>query len=694
MNIHSIKTRFTAIFLFILILFIIQFPIVYVLVGQMSKKYAQVDAAGGLRKRAVEIVEIINRHIMNGDEALGTVVDTKRVEYGALLNRLKEGSDELPAITDADVLAKLDVVKGKWADMGEVMDITLEGGRDLRLQKDDVAASTLEMVGMLNETVKAFESLGSTYIKSVNMAALQRMKTVNMSYMLERYFNTNANLEAISGELNGSMESFAEALGVLRDGSPALGLKKVTSANLLSKLSAIDEAWMVRNELIMMSMLSKDLYYEGILELVGTHTPGIVVAADHLTKQIAANAKSAAMKALFVMGATILFSGLLVAVFMWSTSKHIIRPLIRLKDIMESLADGDLTKRASIKTRIFGREMRDEIASLAESVDLMAARTSDVISRIANASTSLAASSERLAGSSTSIAEASKQQSSQTSHVATAMEEMSATVIEVAKNSQQVAESAGEAMDIASKGGEVVTDAITAMQGVASSTSDMTERIQNLGESSEKIGSVASVINDIAEQTNLLALNAAIEAARAGEQGRGFAVVADEVKKLAEKTSSATKEIADMIKATQGETARVVTAIADGSEKVDNGVKLVNEAGEALSRIVTSVGSVTDMITHIAVSTEEQSATADEISRNMESISEVAASNVTAADEVAEATGEMTSLAAEFKDLVSRFKVDTKDQAPDLELVQGTGEEEPAEDGSGEKEVGSLKETG
>ncbi len=650
----------------------------------MSKKYAQVDAAGGLRKRAVEIIEILNRHIMNGDESLGAVFDTKRVEYGALLDRLKEGSDELPAITDADVLAKLDIVKGKWADMGEVMDITMEGGQDLRLQKDEVTASTIEMVALLNETVNAFEGLDSSaYIRSVNMAGLQRMKTVNMSYMLERYFNTSTNLEGISGELYGSMDSFTEMLGALRDGSQSLGLAKVTSTNVLSKLDAVDEAWMMRNELLMMSMLSKDLYYEGILELVDIHTPGIVTAADRLTKQIAANAKSAAMKALFIMGATILFSALLVAVFMWSTNKHIVKPLIRLKDIMEGFADGDLTKRASIKTRIFGRELRDEISGLAECVDRMASRTSDVISRIADSSTSLAASSERLSASSTSIADASNQQSSQTSQVATAMEEMSATVIEVAKNSQQVTESASEAKGVASKGGEVVTDAITAMQSVADSTSDMTERIQNLGESSKKIGSVASVIDEIAEQTNLLALNAAIEAARAGEQGRGFAVVADEVKKLAERTSSATKEIAEMIKTTQSETAMVVEAIADGSEKVDNAAKLVNEAGAALGQIVTSVGGVTDMISHIAVSTEEQSATADEISRNMESISEVAASNVTAADEVAAATGEMTSLAVEFKELVSRFKVNKKDRAPELELVQAA--EDEALNGEGAK---------
>ncbi|MEK7678923.1 MAG: methyl-accepting chemotaxis protein, partial [Deltaproteobacteria bacterium] len=162
--------------------------------------------------------------------------------------------------------------------------------------------------------------------------------------------------------------------------------------------------------------------------------------------------------------------------------------------------------------------------------------------------------------------------------------------------------------------------------------------------------------------------NAAIEAARAGEQGRGFAVVADEVRKLAERTTKATKEISGMIKSIQDETTHAVSAMADGTAKVENGVRLANEAGDSLGKIVVGVQSVSDMIAHIATSTEEQSATTDEISKNMDSISEVSKMNVAAIGEVSKATGDMARLASELKDMVSSFKI-SKDSSGPVDAV-------------------------
>jgi len=304
-----------------------------------------------------------------------------------------------------------------------------------------------------------------------------------------------------------------------------------------------------------------------------------------------------------------------------------------------------------------GRQINDEVSELGRSVDEMAGKMSTIIGKMSESSKHLAVASEQLNVSSTSMEIGANKQNEQTTHVATAMEQMGATVLEVARSSQNVAESAISARDIASNGGDVVREAIIAMKEVSESTSVTADMVAKLGKSSEEIGTIVSVINDIADQTNLLALNAAIEAARAGEQGRGFAVVADEVRKLAERTGTATKEISSMIGTIQNETSIAVKAMGEGTEKVENGVKLANEAGDALEQIDQGIQNVSDMINQIATATEEQSATTDEININMESITEVSISTIFSIQEVVRSTDELAVLSKDLDSLVSGFRL-------------------------------------
>ncbi|MBI5454774.1 MAG: methyl-accepting chemotaxis protein, partial [Deltaproteobacteria bacterium] len=451
-----------------------------------------------------------------------------------------------------------------------------------------------------------------------------------------------------------------------------LGLKPVHNPELIRKFSEAEELWAKRKELVATGMKDKEVFAANVNELSNKHTPEIVAAADDLTKEIAASARASAMKGIVLMAVAVFLSAGLSVFFMWSTNTHIIKPIIKVKETVEGFSHGDLSKRADIKVRFLGRELKDEVTSLGDSVDAMAVQMSGVIGRIADSSNLLASAAEQLSSSATQIEEGANRQSGQTVQAATSMEEMNATVIEVAKNSNQVSESAKNAQSIAVKGGDVVSEAISAMQEMAESTSVTAETIKKLGKSSEEIGTIVSVINDIADQTNLLALNAAIEAARAGDQGRGFAVVADEVRKLAERTTKATKEISGMINTIQAETGTAVSAMDEGTRKVENGVRLANEAGDALKKIVTGVENVTDMISHIATSAEEQSATTDEITQNMDSTAEVAKTNVAAIGEVSRATNEMARLATELKSLVANFKVEhASERRPETKSAGG-----------------------
>ncbi len=638
MNLHSLKTRFIGSYLFLLLLLIVQIPVTYYLIGGMSRRYAQVDEAGSLRKRTVEMAEILNRHIITGNKELEKDFLAKKKEFGEVIDGLRTGSRGVEPLKSPAMIDKLSAIEDEWVSMRASLDKAMEYGDALRVAKAGIEETTFPLVVSIN-------AMGKTPGKFSDTATDAKVNTIKLSYLFERYIISYNDKEEVASLLKDTIAGF--------DGDVE-ALKNAAGGAALSKM------WDGRKEWFSAGMKANEDYHKEIHELVYTHTPRILAAANELTGAIAAEARGAAMSGLATLTASALICAAFTVFFIWVANDHLIKPIIRVKETVEEIANGDLSRRADLKVKFLGCEIRDEIAALGESVDRMAGEMSGIIGRIAESSSHLASASEELSASSALISEGADRQSGQTSQVATAMEEMSATVIEVAKNSQHASESARTAQTTAAQGGEIVGQAIEAMKEVAESTTVSAGTVKSLGKRSEEIGTIVSVINDIADQTNLLALNAAIEAARAGEQGRGFAVVADEVRRLAERTSKATGEISGMITAIQEETGRAVDAMGSGVVKVEKGVKLANEAGEALNQIVSGVENVTDMIGQIATSADEQSATTDEITQSMDSIASVAMANVGTIAEVTRATEDLAKLASELKELVSNFKISAK----------------------------------
>ena len=321
-----------------------------------------------------------------------------------------------------------------------------------------------------------------------------------------------------------------------------------------------------------------------------------------------------------------------------------------LVQVSDALAKGDLTSRA----RLTGG---DELAMIGNSFDAMAEAFSRTIQRVSESSRQVAAAAVLVRSKAEVIATGAEEVAAQATTVATAGEEMSATSGDIAQNCQMAAEGAHRATRSSQDGAEVVERTVRVMGQIAERVQESAKTVESLGMRSEQIGAIIGTIEDIADQTNLLALNAAIEAARAGEQGRGFAVVADEVRALAERTTRATREIGEMIKAIQNETKGAVVAMEQGVKQVEAGTVEAAKSGEALREILEQINDVAMQVNQIATAAEEQTATTSEISQNIMTITHVVEKTANNANESATAATQLSGNADELQRLVGQFRV-------------------------------------
>jgi methyl-accepting chemotaxis protein len=404
------------------------------------------------------------------------------------------------------------------------------------------------------------------------------------------------------------------------------------------------------------AVLSKTLGLESFTSLSDALNAGIKSTTDQGTafaKAAAQKYDNAKLLILLLLTVSVALSLILSVII----TRNITVPLKRAAEMLGKVAEGDLTHNLEVTSQ-------DEIGALTDSLNHTVESLRVLLATVSENATQLAAASEEISASASHSSESAHRQSDQTAQVSTAMQEMSATVTEVSDNSRRAADAAREASDTARTGGKVVSETLTTMRSIAGSTTAVAAKITELGKSSQRIGTIAAVIDDIADQTNLLALNAAIEAARAGEQGRGFAVVADEVRKLAERTAAATKEIAGMIESIQKEAREAVAAMQGGSREVELGVTKTEGSGKALDQIIEMASRVGDMVAQIATAATEQSATAEQVNANISNIAEMTSQSSINAGETAKACTDLSNLAFNLQTLVGNFKLNRSSEHP------------------------------
>ena len=343
----------------------------------------------------------------------------------------------------------------------------------------------------------------------------------------------------------------------------------------------------------------------------------------------------------------VLLFGILAAVII---TRQITRPLRETLEVVERIAGGDLSHNLRV-TR------RDDLGVLQQGIARMGTTLRELIGGIRDGVTQIASAAEELSAVTEQTSAGVNSQKIETDQVATAMHEMTATVQEVARNAEDASQAAAAADAEAREGDQVVNQAIDQIERLALEVGRSTEAMAVLQQESDKIGSVMDVIKAVAEQTNLLALNAAIEAARAGEAGRGFAVVADEVRGLAQRTQKSTEEIQTLVAALQSGTQHVASVMNSSRSLTDSSVTLTRQAGTSLQGITRTVSNIQSMNQQIAAAAEQQSAVAEEISRSIINVRDVSEQTAAASDETAKSSIELARLGNQLQMMVSHFRI-------------------------------------
>lgn len=605
-------------------------------------------------------------------EAFG-MLEQSRQDFAAGWKRITQGDDEtgLPAATEA-LSAQLQPVEAKWQILRDGADTILSSKQTILVLKE-TSETLSEVVPQLQlEYEEIVDILLEEKAPAGQVAVAQRQML-----LAERIQSAVSRIRAGGQDAVQAADLFGRDVGLFGrvldaelQGNPAMQISRITSDDARARLEEVSTLFLLISgsaDSVLQTSIDLLQARESAQAILDASTDMLQVSAD-LIDAIGVQEDGLRMNiwgSYALGGLAVLVIILIGATMMGNTKRRLAETddknkrnqdaILRLLDEIGDLADGDLTVEATVT--------EDFTGAIADSINYSIDQLRDLVTTINATSMQVAAAAQESQTTAINLSEASDHQAQEIAGASAAINEMAVSIDQVSANANESAQVAERSVSIAKKGNEVVHNTIVGMDGIREQIQDTSKRIKRLGESSQEIGDIVSLINDIADQTNILALNAAIQASMAGDAGRGFAVVADEVQRLAERSSVATKQIEALVKAIQNDTNEAVISMEQTTAEVVQGARLTQDAGVALEDIEKVSSSLASLIQNISNAARQQASSAGHISNTMNIIQEITAQTSAGTTTTARSIGNLADLASAMRHSVSGFTLPSSQSA-------------------------------
>jgi twitching motility protein PilJ len=621
--------------------------------SQQTAKYA-LEASGGNPDSFTELE--------NARDTIDSAV--QRLVKGDTKTGMKPYADNNATSTGRSVSKLADAWKQLDGDIGKILSnkaVVLDSSQ----RADDLSKQLPLLNSNMEQVVNILQQRKGSSADEMLGASRQMLLADRIIRRVQEVLQGGESAQASADGLSRDAQSYGEVLQGLLQGNQSMGVQQLSDANARKILSDMQGDWSKLSDPVskLAAAASNIAEVKSSGNQASLDSQNVLLRANDLAEQIG----QLPLRRLFpnvgwgVVGAlgAVAFAILLVIQLVGDQRRRFREStelnqrnqeaIMRLLDEMGSLAEGDLTVKTTVSEDITG--------AIADSVNYAIDELRTLVTTINETSEQVSSSAQETQTTARHLAEAAQAQASRISSATTAINQIASSMDDVSKNSAESADVAERSVQIASRGAEVVRETISGMDSIRDQIQETSKRIKRLGESSQEIGSIVELINDIAEQTNILALNAAIQAASAGEAGRGFAVVADEVQRLAERSASATKRIETLVQTIQSDTNEAVNSMEQTTSEVVAGARKAEDAGSALGDIERVSHDLSALIQNISAAARQQSIAATDISQSMNAIQEITSQTSQGASQTADSIGYLAQLASDLRRSVAHFKL-------------------------------------